>query len=570
MSASATAIPLRVLIVEDSADDAFLLLRELRKGGYEVDYLRVDDPAAVAEALAAGDWEMVISDYNLPRFSGLNVVELVRDSGRDIPVIVVSGAIGEDLAVEAMHAGASDYIMKDNFARLVPAVQRELREAEVRRERRAAELALKESEERFRELTETIQEVFWMIDCAKSRMIYVSPAFEQVWQQSPQPLYERLSAFLDTVHPEDYERIQTALECDGWAGFDEDYRIQWPDGSERWVHTRSFPIRNTTGDVCRIAGLSVDITERKRLEAERDVLSRALEQTADAVMITNRDGLIEYVNAAFEDMTGYSKEEVLHRQPKMLRSGFQDKNFYAQVWRALSNGLPFTDVFINRRKDDQLYYEEKTLTPVRDAHGDVTHFVSTGRDITRRVKMQQKLQHSSHFDAVTGLANRIMFMDRLSQSVMHARRLKLMIGVLCLGIDLKGLLGRDGDSSLEKKLLPAVAERLREVARSHDTVARVSRDEFAILQRDVSGKAELEELARQIVRSFARPVQADGYELYLTPSIGISIYPRDSRETEQLLNNANVAMRHARKHERIGYRFFSDDMKADARSRAPS
>jgi light-regulated signal transduction histidine kinase (bacteriophytochrome) len=139
--------PLRLLIVEDSEDDAILLLRELKRGGYEPVHERIETPEAMKAALEKGTWDIVISDYVLPRFSGLAALGLLKDSGQDLPFIIVSGKIGEDIAVSAMTAGAHDYIIKGNLTRLVPAVERELREAEVRREKREAEEALRHSHE---------------------------------------------------------------------------------------------------------------------------------------------------------------------------------------------------------------------------------------------------------------------------------------------------------------------------------------------------------------------------------------------------------------------------------------
>jgi sigma-B regulation protein RsbU (phosphoserine phosphatase) len=559
MKGGAAPEPLRVLLVEDSGDDAYFLLRELRRGGYDPEHLRVDTLAATAEALANSSWDLLISDYNLPRFNALDVLRLLRERNIDVPTLVISGAIGEDLAVETMRAGAHDYIMKDNLRRLLPAVARELKETQVRRERQRAQHSLRESEERFRELTETIHEVFWMIDCATNRMIYVSPAYERVWLRSDTPLRTRLSAFLETVHPEDFDRVQAHLERDGWAGFNQEYRIQRPDGSERWVHTRSFPIRAEDGTVQRIAGLTVDINERKRLEGETQKLSRALEQTADAVMILDRDGLIEYVNAAFEDLTGYSRDELFQRQPKVLRSDFQDEAFYAQVWRTLQNGLPFTDVFISRRKDGEFFYEERTITPVRDSSREITHYVSTGRDVTKRLRAEQRVQQKVRQDAATGLASRILFLERLDQSLLNARREGRAVGVLTVGIDCSELLGADAQP-MEEKLLPQLAERLRQASGGKDLIARLERGEFA-LRRSTVGSQELELLARALITSFEEPIRCEGYELFLRPSIGIALFPRDGEQGEELLANACLAMRASREQHRSGYEFFTVRMR---------
>jgi DNA-binding NtrC family response regulator len=147
---SSPSTPLRALIVEDSEDDMLLLLAELRRGGYQVDHARVESEEEMAAALEDPSWDIVIADYSMPRVSGLRALEIMTNRGDDLPFIIVSGNIGEDTAVQAMKAGARDYLMKGKLARLVPAVQRELREAVVRREQRLGEVALRNSEELFR------------------------------------------------------------------------------------------------------------------------------------------------------------------------------------------------------------------------------------------------------------------------------------------------------------------------------------------------------------------------------------------------------------------------------------
>ena len=161
---SAPARPLRCLIVEDAEDDALLLLRQLRAGGYDVTWERVDTAEAMRAALDRQPWDIVISDYSMPRFSGLAALELLKASGLDLPFIIVSGTIGEDVAVATMIAGAHDYLVKSALARLVPAVQRELREAVGRRERKQAEEALRISEEKYRNLFEGSSEAIMTLE----------------------------------------------------------------------------------------------------------------------------------------------------------------------------------------------------------------------------------------------------------------------------------------------------------------------------------------------------------------------------------------------------------------------
>ena len=261
--------PLKLLIVEDSDSDARLVMRTLRQGGYEPRWRRVEDAAGLQAALAGEDWELVISDYAMPTFDGLAALKLVQDSGRDLPLIIVSGTIGEDVAVTAMKAGAHDYLMKGHLTRLTSAVQRELRDADERRRHRAADAALRESEERFREMAENLDEVLWMSDPRTSRILYVSPAYEKIWGRTCQSLYERPLSFVEGIHPDDRAGMRAALERQGaYGSFQQEYRVVRPDGSVRWIWDRSFPVRNKAGELVRVVGIAQDISERKGLEEQ--------------------------------------------------------------------------------------------------------------------------------------------------------------------------------------------------------------------------------------------------------------------------------------------------------------
>jgi two-component system, cell cycle sensor histidine kinase and response regulator CckA len=260
---------LHILIVEDSEDDLLLLLRELRRGGYDPDYVRVETAAEMQAALDRQPWDIVIADYTLPRFSAPEALELLQQKQQDIPFIIVSGTIGEEAAVAAMRAGAHDYLLKDNLARLIPAVERELRESQERQQRLWAEQALRESEERFRQLAENITEsVFWMSDPHAKTILYVSPAYEHIWGSSCESLYANSATWIEAIHPDDRQRIQTIFFEQSLIGsYDEEYRVVRPDSSIRWIRDRGFPIKDRAGKPYRAVGFAEDITNRKSTEA---------------------------------------------------------------------------------------------------------------------------------------------------------------------------------------------------------------------------------------------------------------------------------------------------------------
>jgi len=262
--------PLRILLVEDSEDDAELMLRELRRSGYEVTSERVATAEAMANALERDKWDLVMCDYVLPGFGGLEALALFRRKGFDIPFIVVSGHIGEEIAVAAMQAGADDYLMKDRLARLVPAVRQAVQTAETRRAHQRANEALRDSEERFRQLAENIGAVFFMFERPSADsagfISYVSPAFEKIWGMPCETAINQEDAWLTAIHPEDQPRMQAGLGKLVQGNFNGEFRLLRNDGTIRWIQLRAFPVRNAEGVVYRLAALAEDITQRKIAE----------------------------------------------------------------------------------------------------------------------------------------------------------------------------------------------------------------------------------------------------------------------------------------------------------------
>ncbi len=260
--------PIRVLMVEDDADHAELAIRELRRSGYQPDWTRVDTEA---EFLAQLDprLDLILSDYDMPQFSGSRALELLERSGLEIPFLIISGTIGEETAVLMMKLGAADYLLKDRLARLGPAVKQAIEQEKMRQERHRATVALRESEERFRQLAENIQEAFWIRDASGRRVLYTSPAYEKIWDRPASSLCDHPHTWIEAIHPEDCDRVIDAMLARLALGtYDEQYRIIRPDGTLRWVHDRAFPVRTPAGEVYRIVGIAGDITERKELEEQ--------------------------------------------------------------------------------------------------------------------------------------------------------------------------------------------------------------------------------------------------------------------------------------------------------------
>lgn len=549
---------LRIMLVDSSDRDAAHVMSVIDAAGMQVQFTHVGDRAAFLDQLPRQSWDLLLCECRIDDLSAQELIALLRRRELSIPVIVVCRGVGEALAVSVMHAGAHDFVSKQDLSRLVPAIERELAEQAVRCQ---TDRVLRETEQRFRQLSDNIQEVFWMLDAQAEHTLYLSPSFEEVWERPAQLMLASPRFLLSTIHPEDLCMIQPVLDEQGWTALNHDYRIVLADGSERWIHTRCFAVPDEPGERPRIAGISVDITAQKQLGQEKDMMARALEQSADAVMITDVQGQIIYVNQAFENLSGYAKEEVLGQRPSLLRSGFQDEEFYRRVWQSLANGLPFTDVFINRRKDGELYYEAKTITPLRGENGVVSHYVSTGKDITERLRVRERLQRLMHYDAVTGLASSILLQDRLQQAVLQSRRLHTRLGVVCIGLGLSELLDGSTRRELYERMMHSAAQRLVEILDANTTVARWNADAFVILLKNVEQDEQLEALMGGLKLAFAEPLRADDYELFLSPAAGISFCPEHSIEADELLKRAELAMRHACQHSGRNYLYYRSGMR---------
>lgn len=389
------AKPLRVLIVEDSEDDALLLVFELRRGEYTPDFKRVENMESMRKALEEESWDLVISDYVLPGFSGLEALRLVRRSGLDLPFIIVSGKIGEDTAVNAMKEGANDYLIKGNISRLVPAIEREMQEAEVRRKRREAEAALVRSERRYKRLVAAVTDYIYTVTIKDATVVKTShgPGCLTVTGYSHEEYIENPFLWYQMIYEEDRAAV-TSLTNDIRAGKDIpslEHRIRHKDGSIRWVINTIVPRYSEQGELIGYDGLISDITQRKRSEESHRLQSAALEAAANAIVITDEEGLVIWVNQAFTRMTGYRLEEAVHRDMSFLKSELHDAKFYQDLRQTIAEGWVWQGEMINRRKDGSLYPEEQTITPVNDERGRIKHFICIKQDITERKLAEQAL-----------------------------------------------------------------------------------------------------------------------------------------------------------------------------------
>ena len=266
------AEPLRVLILEDSIDDAELVLRQLRRAGFDPDWRRVQREPDFLRNLEPPP-EIILADYSMPQFSALRALTLLKERDLDIPFIIISGTIGEEQAVKAMQQGADDYLLKDRPARLGEAVKRALRQRELRQERKEALAALRESEARFRRLVENAPDVIYRFRLQPSRRLeYVSPAVKEITGYAPEDFYTDPDLAAQLVRPDDPHFSRMEAEVERGLGQPVDVRWQCKDGSPLWIEQQRIPVYGEGGQLIAVEGIARDVTDRKRRQREQEAI----------------------------------------------------------------------------------------------------------------------------------------------------------------------------------------------------------------------------------------------------------------------------------------------------------
>ena len=313
---------LRVLMVEDSESDELLIIHELKKGGYEPEYERVETAAEMKKALKEKQWDIILCDYKMPEFNAPSAIDLLKGSNIDIPLIIVSGAIGEETAVQCMRSGAHDYIMKANLSRLCPAITRELEEAEVRIQRNRAESqreaaleALRHSEERYRSILDNIQEGYFEVDLA-GNFTFFNDSLCRILGYSEKELFG-----MNNRHYTDKETAKIVFQVfskvyntgEPAEGFD------WPiirkDGAKRYVEASVSLQKDSSDKLTGFRGIVRDVTERKKAEKElqesEERFRLLADNSTDVIWEMTLEGKFTYISPSITNLSGYTPQEAM-------------------------------------------------------------------------------------------------------------------------------------------------------------------------------------------------------------------------------------------------------------------
>ena len=395
--------PIRILVIEDSVDDAELIVLEFEKAGYEPTWERIETPETMRAALGKKEWDVIISDYSMPHFSGPDALKLMQEQGFDLPFIIISGTVGEDVAVECMKTGAHDYLLKSSLIRLVPAVERELRDAEVRRTRKQAEEALALSEQLLRNVIEQSPVSLWISD-SEGTLIKMNQSCRELFGVTDEEAVGKYNILKDNlIETQGFiPLVKDVFKKGAIARFTIDYdlrrveHIEVAGATHRILDVVVSPVKDIHGKLTNVLVQHKDITERKKLEnkiKDSEIKYRGLfENSSEFLFTVDLKGNFTDINKAAEVLTGYSKSELL----KMNFRDYTPKKDHRKILLAFSNiyktgesvqNFPVEAII----KDGSIKYFETSFSLVKKGKEGIG-FQGSSKDITDRKRMEEDLK----------------------------------------------------------------------------------------------------------------------------------------------------------------------------------
>ena len=337
-----------------------------------------------------------------------------------------------------------------------------------------------------------------------------------------------------------------------------EYFIVTEQGNEKVIFQTIESSENKYNQVSHVISTLQDVTEQREMEYKVRLAAEVFNNVGEGIVVTDKYNKIVLVNQAFTDITGFTKEEIIGQNPKVLGSGKHDIKFYEKIWQDIKVDGVWRGEIWNRRKDNSIFPESLTITTIKDSNGNIVNHIGIFFDITEQKKAHEKISYLAHYDSLTGLINRVTLKDCMDDALFDTQQQQKKLAVLFIDLDnfknINDYLGHDqGDI-----VLKTTAERLKHNLRQEDIVARLGGDEFVVLLTNIRETSQIVIIVEKLVPCLKQTFADNERVLSVTPSIGIAIFPEDGMDYDQLLFHADKAMYQAKAKGRNQYAFFSE------------
>jgi len=433
-------------------------------------------------------------------------------------------------------------------------------------ERKRAEESLATREREFRTLAENSPDNIARYDC-QARFLYANPTLERTLGQSSADLMGKTP--MEIVPGGLFDDYQKAVLQVGVTGESTDYEQIIPIGEGQvQVHAiRLVAEMSADGRPVGVLGVGRDISEIKQAGESLRITASVFDNSQEAILITDADNRIMDVNPAFCRITGYRREEVLGKNPRLLGSGRQDKLFYDEMWQALKQEKTWRGEVWNRRKSGEIYAELLSISVICSDDGKVQHYVGVFSDISHFKAHEAELSRVAHYDALTGIPNRVLLADRMKHAIAQTSREQNRVAICYLDLDGFKAVNDTMGHEAGDQVLVEVAKRIGNTIRGGDTVARLGGDEFVALLLGLEQDDECMAIIERLLAAIAQPFTVKGQAHVLSASIGVSIYPLDDENPDTLLRHADQAMYVAKQSGKNRFCIYDPTLEQRARNR---
>lgn len=403
------------------------------------------------------------------------------------------------------------------------------------------------------------------------RLLYVNLAGRQMLGIPAAMDLEKEQVFVRDFHPVDaYQLLNTQVfpeliaRGQRWEGELEFCNLE---GETFPVRLIVIPHMNEAGELQWITGIARDLRRRKALESQQRLAMRVFENTIEGIMVTDGRARVQQINAAFTEITGYTAEEMIGQTPRLLRSEHHDQAFYDAMWQSIADTDRWQGEVWNRRKDGSVYLQWLSINCVRNARGEIEHYISIFHDLSELRAKEAEIQHLAYHDPLTGLGNRHQLTERLRHAVRQARKQNEQLALLLIDLGRIQLINESLGHNWSDRLIRHQSERLRQQINEAHTLVRVGADEFAVLVEDYASIHDISQLADEIKILLQQEVDLREHKVTMSPSIGVAFFPENARDASQLFVNAQAALTEAKNSGRNTFRFFDQAMSREARDR---